>query len=127
MIVREVADALELVADAIRNTREIVKAVTDGREFLKRYHPEARKDLTLLLEEVGRSLTGLVQVSKVVTAFQFTVAGAGRDLEPSRFNNYVIQSRADLQELRAHIVELRARCSRVNEYLNRLDARAGEP
>jgi hypothetical protein len=123
-VVAEVADALKLVSDVVKNTRTIVEAVNDGQKFLKRYHPEAQADLSALLEEVQKSISGLAQVSSVVTGFQFTVAGAARDLEPRVFNNYVIASKVELQEARDRKNALRASCKKIEEHRAALSARA---
>ena len=124
-IVREVADALKLAGEVVNNTRTIVQAVSDGQKYLARYHPDAKADLSSLLEEVQRSISGLAQVSRVVTGFQFTVSGAGRDLEPRVFNNYVVASKVELQEARDRGKALRASCTKVREHRDALNDKAG--
>ena len=44
-IARDVADAIHLLAELVRDTRELADAIGDGRKFLTREHPEAKADL----------------------------------------------------------------------------------
>jgi len=78
-----------------------------------------------MLDEIRKTLRGLAKVSRVVTHFQFSVAGAARDLEPVRFNNYVISSKEEMQELRDSLSDLKGSCDRVREHRDALNQQAG--
>jgi hypothetical protein len=125
MVVRDVLDALDLAARTIASTKQVIAAVNDGRRYLEQYHPAAKPDLAAMLNEMRLTVRGLAKVSKVVTHFQFTVAGAATDLEPVRFNNYVIESKEDLQELEDHISDLKGSCTKIEEHLQALNQRGG--
>ena len=43
-IIKDAAEAIQLLSDLIDDTRSIVKAINDGREYLARNHPEAGGD-----------------------------------------------------------------------------------
>jgi hypothetical protein len=93
-IVREVADAIELVAKTIQNGRQIIAALHDAQAFLSSRYPSANEDLAGLLTEMRKTLLGLARVSDVVTDFRFTVSGPARDLEPARFNDLMIERKS---------------------------------
>jgi hypothetical protein len=126
-VVGEVRDALKLAGEVIDNTRTIVTAVNDGQAFLNKYHADAKSDLKALLEQVRKTMQGLVQVSRIVTHFQFTVAGSALDTEPRRFNNYVLAAKGELHELRDRIDDLRGSCKRIAEHRDALNQRTSEP
>jgi hypothetical protein len=127
MVVRDVAEAIRLVGQAIDHTRTIVEAVNDGRKYLEKFHPDAKKDLTALLNEMSKTLEGLAEVAGVITGFQFTAEGPGRELEPARFNRYVVQKEQKAKRLRAHRGDLKGSCEKIRRHRQALDDRAGEP
>jgi len=45
MPLAEIAASVKMMGEVVTNTREIVKAVNDGREYLKRYYPDAQEDI----------------------------------------------------------------------------------
>ena len=69
MLVKEIAESIKLPGDVVKSTREIIKAVNDGREYLKRYYPDAQGDLSKLLRQMERAIKGLASVTKVISAF----------------------------------------------------------
>ena len=52
VLVGEIADVIRQLADVVKNTREIVEAVNDGRKFLASNHPEAQQDFSDLLGQM---------------------------------------------------------------------------
>jgi len=122
-----VKDALKLlksVKDAVESTRAIVEAVNDGKKYLARFHPDARKDVALLLVEVSKTLNGLSKVAAIVGEFQFTGSGKARDMEPSRFNNFVIGRAAEAHDLQDNISDLKGSCTKILKHREALDKRA---
>jgi len=130
-LVREVADVIKMLADVIKDTREIVESVNDGRKFLASRHPDAREDFSRLLDQMQRTVEGLAQVTKVIGGFRFVVderviqsdTGAR---EVARFNDYVIQQRADITALKNRIRELKADCEKVRALRDKLDAQSND-
>jgi hypothetical protein len=123
-VVREVADALKMLTDVINNTRDIIDAVNDGRKYLAAKYPDARGDLAKLLDQMEITVVGLADVTKILTGFQFTVEGTARDLEPARYNSYVIEQRAKSTELRGKISSLKGNCEEIRKLRDALNARA---
>jgi hypothetical protein len=126
-LVREVADLVKLLGDVVKSTCEIINAVNDGREYLKRYYPDAQEDLTNLLQQMQRAIVGLAKVTKVISRFRFSVVGdsvdrttADRDLK--RFNDYVIAQDEEVSSLRGTICDLKADCEKVRKLRDKLDA-----
>lgn len=127
-LVTEIAESIKLLGDVIKSTREIVKAINDGREYLKRYYPDAQADLGSLLRQMQRAIEGLASTTKVISGFRFVVAGASvdraaaeRDL--ARLNDYLIAQRERAAVLRGSIRDLKADCDKVRRLRDKLDAR----
>lgn len=127
-LVKEIAEAIKLLGDVVKSTQEIIKAVNDGREYLKRYCPDAQGDLKSLLGQMQQVIEGLASVTKVISGFRFVVAegsidrtSADRDL--ARLNDYLIAQREETSRLKGRIRKLKADCERVHRYRDQLDAR----
>jgi hypothetical protein len=126
-LVREVVDLVKSLGDVVKSTREIINAVNDGREYLKRYYPDAQKDVTNLLLQMQQAIVGLASVTKVISRFRFSVVGdsvdmatAARDLE--RLNKYVIAQDENVSSLKGSIRDLKADCDKVRKLRDKLDA-----
>jgi hypothetical protein len=124
-IVRDVADAIHLLAELVRDTRELADAISDGRKFLTREHPEAKSDLVEMLTQMQATVEGLAEVTSVVTGFRFTITGAAVDFEPARFNKYVISQKKKVAGLRGDISKLKGSCDRIRDARDRLNKLAG--
>lgn len=124
-IVREVADAMELVAKTIENGRQIVAALHDARAYLRNRYPSSHEDLAGLLTEMRKTLLGLARVSDVVTDFRFTISGPARDLEPARFNSLVIDRKSRLVEFDQSISVLKGSSGRMRTYAEALTKGSG--
>src|SRR6266487_3943684 len=127
-LVSEVADVIRLLGDVVKNTREIVDAVNDGRKFLASRHPEAQQDFSDLLGQMQLTVEGLADVTKVISGFRFvsdggTVHHETAERELSRFNDYVIEQKKDIAKLKNRIRELKADCEKVRALRDKLDAR----
>jgi predicted component of type VI protein secretion system len=125
-IVREMADAIHLLADLVRDTQELTKAINDGRGYLAREHPEAKKDLAEMLSQMQTTVEGLADVTSVVTGFRFTTTGAAVDFEPARFNKYVIAQKKKVTTLRGKISKLKGSCGKVGKARDKLNDLAGD-
>lgn len=126
--VRDVADVIKLLGDVVKSTREIVKAVNDGKDYLKTRFPDAQNDLVGLLTQMRQTIIGLAEVTKVISAFRFVCEGENVDRdtasgELARFNNYIIAQKVHIEKLKNNIGRLKAKCDKVKELRNKLDAR----
>jgi hypothetical protein len=115
-----------MLADVVSNTRELAKAVKDGRKFLSREHPEAKKDLLVLLSQMQLTVEGLADVTAVVTGFRFTVEGGDLDRQPARFNDYVVEQKKKIAELQGRIRELKGSSNKIREARDKLNEIGGD-
>ena len=127
-LVSEIADVIRMLAEVVKNTREIADAVNDGRKFLASRHPEAQQDFSDLLGQMQRTVEGLAEVTKVISGFRFVsderaVDRQTADRELARFNDYVIEQKTDIAKLKNRIRELKADCEKVRALRDKLDAR----
>lgn len=127
-LVSEVADVIRMLADLVKNTREIADAVNDGKKFLASRHPEAQQDVSDLLGQVQLTVEGLAEVTMVISGFRFVSDGGAVDRETAdrelaRFNDYVIKQTTDIDKLKNRIRELKADCEKVRVLRDKLDAR----
>jgi len=127
-VVREIAESIKLLGDAVKSTREIITAVNDGKAYLKHYYPDAQADLSSLLQQMQRAVEGLASVTKVISGFRFVVVGtsvqratAARDL--ARLNDYLMAQREKASILKGRIRKLKADCDKVRTLRDRLEAR----
>lgn len=127
--VKDIADSIKLLGDLVKNTREIMKAVTDGRAYLKRYYPDAQGVLRELLEQMQRAIEGLVNVTQVFSSFRFVTLGdsidpktASRDL--ANLIKHLMAQRGEISKLKGQLRTLKADCDRVRELRDDLDARS---
>lgn len=124
MLVSELADGVRLLAGIVRDTREIVQAVSDGRAFLEAKHPEAREDFAALLGQMRVTVVGLAKVTKLLGAFRFNPAVA--DSETTRFNSYIVERRELVTELRGNISALKGNCTEIRRLRDELDGQAAK-
>ena len=122
----EVRDALRFVAKAIDDARIVAQAVKDSREYLSNNYPEVNEDLIGLMEEIRKTMSGVNRISSVITKFKFSATGTDRDKQPARFNDYLIEKHAEIQNLYQQIPELKGSCRKVMEHRKRLSERAGK-
>lgn len=126
-IVREIADALQMLGSVVDDTRSVVKAVNDGREYLERHHKGAASDFAELLEQMKITVEGLAAATGVVTGFRFVVGSDhAQERDLARFNEYVVQERKKIVRLQGNIRKLKADCSRIGELRDALNKRVDE-
>ena len=123
-VIAEVRDAISLIADLVDQTRTILDALTDGRAYLAKNHPDAKGDLSDLLEQMRAPIVGLHSAARIVSDFDFTVDGSERDREPARFNEHLIALGERQASLSENISLLKGSCTRVLRLSQDLDARA---
>jgi len=119
-MLKDVIDGLKLVADGIDSVKTIAAAVRSGKDYITTKHPEVQKDLSLLVEELRKSLSFIKRASAVLTNFRFAVSADAQSLELARFNNYFIQSKTEAQHLEDHIDDLRTHCGKIRDHSQRI-------
>jgi hypothetical protein len=125
-LVSEVADVIKMLGEVVKNTREIVDAVNDGRKFLAAKHPEAQREFSDLLSQMQHAIEGLADVTKVISGFRFVLHKGAVDLgtvdrELARFNDYVIEQKKDITTLRDNRCKLKADCDKVRVLRDKLN------
>ncbi len=123
MLIKEVIDGIGLVKEVIENVVVIVQAVSDGKEYLRQNHPQARKDVEAMLLELRKNEVLIAEVSGVVTRFRFDAGVAGSALQ--RFNDYYIQQGGKAAALRQQIDNLRTRCATVRQHAGNVSGGVG--
>ena len=123
-LVREIADAVELVAKLVHNTRSIVQAVNDGREYLARRYPDAANQFADLLDQMQITVEGLADTTAVMSGFYF-VQGDRRTTERDlqSFRSYVIAQDEKVASLRTQVRKLKADCDKIRTLRDDLNAR----
>lgn len=116
-LVKEVSDALKLVADGINNIRTIVEAARDAPKYLSRHYPNASDELASLLRELANLVQLQAEASSVVTHFDFTVTGTDIGRQPSRFNDYLLEHKAAAERYRLQLDQTRTHCSEIGYHL----------
>lgn len=119
--VSDIAEVVKMVADVVRNTREIIQAVNDGRKYLERNYPDSKDEWADLLYQMQLTVEGLAEVTKVVSAFRFS-GGPAADYETVRFNDYVIEQKAKLVELNGRLRDLKGSSGKVRDLRDALNA-----
>lgn len=115
-IIKEVLEGLDSVAKAIENIKKISEAVKEGRNYIEATHPEIKKELQLMVNEIRKSMNVVAQSSAVLTQFRFAVSADTGSSELARFNNYFIHHKSQAQFLRDHLDDLRGHCSKIREH-----------
>jgi polyhydroxyalkanoate synthesis regulator phasin len=127
--VRDVADAVKLLGEVVKNTREVVKAIHDGATYPKRNHPSAKADIEELLAQMQITIEGLAESTKVASSFRFVTSDlehstSSAERELVRFNDYIVAQRGEVTRLRGRIRTLKGNCSRVRALRDKLNAQA---
>jgi hypothetical protein len=127
---RDVADAIKLLGDVVKSTREIINAVIDGKDYLKTRFPDAKQELVDLLAQMRVTILGLAEVTKVISGFRFVYDGTSVDpgtaaRELARFNDYIIAQKVHVASLKNNIGELKGKCDKARQLRDKLDARTG--
>lgn len=124
-IIKDVAEALGELTELIENTRSIIKAINDGREYLARQYPDASGDFSELLRQMQVTVEGLAEVTGVVQSFRFTIGSrtaAERSLE--RFNKHLIKHNAKVTTLRGKSRKLKTDCNKIRVLRDKLNERS---
>ncbi len=99
--IKDIADLLSQISKIVKDTRSILKAITDGKEFLARKFPNASKDFSKLLLQMETTMEGLAEVTGVARSFRFTLGSEhARERDLSRFNKHIIDHNKQVAKLK---------------------------
>ena len=127
-IIQEIADALDVLGKIVKNTRSIIQAVNDGKEYLARRYPDANEDFAELLKQMRITVEGLAKATGIMTGFRFVVGSeqaAEKDLV--RFSNYLIEQKENITRLRGEVRKLKADCNKIEILRDALNERHKKP
>jgi hypothetical protein len=124
MVISEVRDAVKLLSELVDETRTILGALEDGRQYLQQHHENAAGDLADLLEQMRFTVAGAVSATRPVLDFDFTVAGSDVGLQPTRFNEYLLQVNRKIDSAEDSVHRLRGSCERIGDLQQALRQRA---
>lgn len=123
-IVQEVADGIKLVAEGIDNIRKIHDAIRDGKEYLGAKHPKVKADVAAMCIEMRKTLQAIATASSIITHFRFNVSNQAIGSEPSRFNDYLMQYKAQAMNVESQLDSLRGHCHKIREHAQKLEEEA---
>jgi hypothetical protein len=124
-MLQDVVDGLGLIADGIKDIKEIAEAVRDGRDYVKKKHPEVTVMVRDMLEELRKTTSSIAHTSGVLTNFRFTRLPAGSAAsEATRFNEHLIEHNGKAHDLEQQIEAVRGHCSKIRQAAFDIDARA---
>jgi hypothetical protein len=122
-VLKDVADAIKDVSEGIEHIRTVAKAVSDGVDYLKVRHPDIKKDLAAMCEEMRNTSIGVAAASSILTHFRFTISGTALDSEPGRFNEHLIAHKEKAAKVEASLHKLRGHCHVIDLHLEQLRRR----
>ncbi len=123
-VYQDIRQVVRDIKHLVTQSKELIQAVRDGRAYVEKFHPNEKGLLSELLEQMRATFAGLISVSRLVTDFDFTIDGSDRDRQPSRFSEYLVQARTDLESLESNLTILKASCTRVHLLGQALQMRA---
>lgn len=121
-MLKEVIDDLKQVKEGIETVKEIVEAIKTGEHYVKTKHPEIQNDLRAMVDELGKNLLVIKKASSVLTNFRFGISAGVTEAEITRFNDYFIKSKAEAQDVRNSIEDLRTHCGKIRTYASKIIA-----
>jgi hypothetical protein len=119
MIISEVKDAIEAVAQTVEHVRKISEAIKSGRDYLKTKHPHLATDLITMCEEMRKSSQAVAAASSIVTHFRF-VMGDALAAEASRFNEHLVDHKAQAETVEQRLNSMRGHCSIIKQHAKKI-------
>ena len=124
-IIKEVKDAIEAVAETVEHVRKISEAIKNGRDYLKTKHPHVASGLVVMCEEMRNSSQALAAASSIVTHFRFVI-GDALAAEASRFNEHLIDYKAQAETVAQRLDSMRGHCTVIEQHAKEI-ARNANP
>lgn len=116
-----VLGALDIVATAIENVRTIGEAVREGKDYLDKKHPEAKKDVVVMLQEMAKTTKFVREASAVITAFRFV---KDSDASATEFNKLWVKQNAEAKYFRDNLDALRSHCGVIRQHADKIAVEA---
>ena len=79
--IKDIAELLGQLSEIVKDSRSILKAITDGKEYLARRFPNSSKEFVQLPRQMQITMEGLAKVTAVARSFRF-VMGSDEALGP---------------------------------------------
>lgn len=124
-IISEVTDALKLVSETIKNTKEVYDAVNDGYQYFNKKYPEIKTDVVEMCNELWKSCNAVAVAAGIVTNFKFNGTPQALPNEPSRFNEHYMNYISNNNEARNLIRSLKGSCHKIEMHVRHLEDEAG--
>jgi hypothetical protein len=103
------------VAKTVDNVCTISEAIKNGRDYLKTKHPHVASDLVVMCEEMRKSSQALAAASSIVTHFRFVI-GDALAAEASRFNEHLVNYKAQAETVNQLLHSMRGHCSLIEKH-----------
>jgi len=120
MSIKDFIDDITLVADAIKNIKEIHTAIKDGKKYFEKAHPEIKKDVSDMCAELQKTCNAIATASSVITNFRFNSSAGALDNEPTRFNDYFINYKKNKNEAEDLIRSLKGHCYIIKQHADKI-------
>ena len=114
-IIKEVLDAIAAVSEGIDHIQTISEAIKEGTDYLKSTHPNVAGDVAAMCEEMRKSSQAIASASSIVTHFRFVI-GDVNAAEASRFNEHLVNHKAQAESVQQQLQSMRGHCSVIKEH-----------
>ena len=122
-IIQEVRDAIVAVSDSIDHIQTISEAIKEGKDYLKSTHPNVADDLAAMCEEMRKSSQAIASASSIVTHFRFVIGNA-HVAEASRFNEHLVNHKAQAESVQQQLRSMRGHCTVIEEHAEAIRKKA---
>ena len=118
--VAEVAEAIKIVAESIKNLQSIQKAMKDGKKYLEKAHPDIKPVIAQMCSEMAKTCKAIAESAALITHFKFNGSAATLDQEPARFNEHLVKSVGLNQDIRHFIQNTKGHCAQIKQNVFKL-------
>lgn len=115
-ILKEIVDGITIVADSINNIKEIHTAIKDGKKYFEKAHPEIKKDVSAMCNELRKTCNAISTAASIITTFRFDSSPGTIEAQPRIFNNYFMKYINNKNEAQDLIYSLKGHCSIVKQH-----------
>lgn len=125
-VIKEVLEGIEMVAKAIKNIKEIQKAIKDGREYLTKKHPDTKSELKGMLTEMQNTCGAIAEASALITHFSFNGSPGAIDTAPDKFNQHFIETKSKINNAENIIMNLKGHCHIIRNHADNIRQKEGK-
>lgn len=119
-VLKDVLDGIEAVSNSISNIGSIIEAVRDGQGYLEKRYKDAKSDVREILEEINKTLITTSSATSIVTHFSFVDDPNSYASDLREFNNRIVESKAEIDEIGQNIDEYRGHCSKIKHHADKI-------